>query len=465
MDTLLHRTPLAELAAASMDGEQGLANLRRLRDIIADLALRPDLTLQGLVAELTRRANETPDEAESSLLEDAMNGSEPGAVRLLSIHKAKGLEFPVVILAGLHRGTDRGEPRTAVHHDWSTGILGARLGDLRTVGGIYVGAKLAERRRYEQSRVLYVAMTRAKRRLILSAGLPKRIPSDSFLASVARGIDQEALANDGEFTLPFGSATIPLCVVSPCATASRRHRHQADTWREAGDSVADLTARWGARARRHVEVSTHAMFTNPTALKRADAPEGTDGVGSTGAQPDQARLVGILAHRILEGWDFGLSVDELPARVHAVCRDGIPPAFRERAKSIAAELQSMFKTFAASSPYADIRRATILGREMPFTIPWDQAHTRHSALSAQCFVVMEGVIDLVYRLEGQVWIADYKTDRVEEHELENRVESYRLQARIYREAVSRCLDLDAVGCLLVFLRNGTAVPITGGSPG
>jgi ATP-dependent helicase/nuclease subunit A len=75
-----------------------------------------------LVAELTRRANETPDEAESPLLEDAMNSSEPGAVRLLSIHKAKGLEFPVVILAGLHRGMDRGEPRTAVHHDWSTGI-------------------------------------------------------------------------------------------------------------------------------------------------------------------------------------------------------------------------------------------------------------------------------------------------------------------------------------------------------
>jgi ATP-dependent helicase/nuclease subunit A len=201
-----------------------------------------------------------------------------------------------------------------------------RLGDLQTVGSIYVGAKLAERRRYEQSRVLYVAMTRAKRRLVLSAGLPKKIPSDSFLSSVTKGIEEETLANDGEFMLPFGSATIPLCVVSPRA-APRRYRHEAGAWREADDSIADLTRRWDSRTRRHEEASTHGVFTNPTALKRADVPEWADDVRPIGGQPDQARLIGILAHRILEGWDFGLPVDELPARVQAVCRD-VPPAFR-----------------------------------------------------------------------------------------------------------------------------------------
>ena len=70
---------------------------------------------------------------------------------------------------------------------------------------------------------------------------------------------------------------------------------------------------------------------------------------------------------------------------------------------------------------------------------------------------MEGVIDLVYRLDGQVWIADYKTDLVSERELASQAAEYQVQARIYREAVSRCLGLDKVNFQFLFLRTGLAV--------
>ena len=49
-----------------------------------------------------------------------------------------------------------------------------------------------------------------------------------------------------------------------------------------------------------------------------------------------------------------------------------------------------------------LRSATILGREVPFIMPWDDRQ------------VMEGVIDLIYRLDGELWIADYKTDETAE---------------------------------------------------
>ena len=160
-------------------------------DLTVAFGQRPDMTLSDLVAELTKRLVDLPDETESSLAEDLDGQGQPGYVRLLSIHKAKGLEFPVVILAGLQRGTNRNSSRVMIQHDWSTDIVGIRVGDMQTLEGVYIGDKLAARQRAEQSRVLYVAMTRAKRRLILSAGLPKQLAADSFLSMLADGLGLE----------------------------------------------------------------------------------------------------------------------------------------------------------------------------------------------------------------------------------------------------------------------------------
>ncbi|MBD0305113.1 MAG: UvrD-helicase domain-containing protein [Nitrospiraceae bacterium] len=463
MDFLFSRAPLAELAAASADHEQALANLFRLRDIVAESAQRADLTLHGMVAELTGRVNDPPDESESSLLEDTTDGNEQGAVRLLSIHKAKGLEFPVVIVAGLHRGTDRQEPRAMVQHDWSSGVLGVRLGDWQTVGGMYVGAKLAERQRYESSRVLYVAMTRAKRRLILSAGLPARVASDSFLACVAEkvGFDVKTSTQEGEASLPFGDGvTLRVSVVSMPA---RRRRREAETWHEIDDDFTALQARWHERDRRREEGLQSPLFTNPSALKKA-ADERTWGESgeSAGLRSESARLIGTLAHRILEEWDFAGPPDQFTHRIDTVCRYGIPSAFIGEAPSIMAELRNIFRSFSTSPVYTDISRATILGREMPFAIPWPKERHEGSDTPKRMVLtyVMEGSIDLVYRLEGRVWIIDYKTDRVDAHEIKQRAEVYRLQARVYCEAVSRCLGLGQVGFQCVFLRHGIAVPMS-----
>jgi len=452
MDGVLARAPLLELAAASLDQEQAVANLLKLRDLAAELAQQSDLTWDGFVAELTRRVSETPDEAESSLTEDAAEGSDQGAVRLLSIHKAKGLEFPVVVLAGLHRGTDRGEPRVFVQHDWSTGILGVRVGDTQTVGGVFVGAKLAERQRHEQGRVLYVGMTRAKRRLILSAGLPKTISPDSFLVQVARGValDFDALKDHtGGTAIPLEDGEIFLQVVQGRpAHGELTHKH-VPVWSQADDDISQLLARWAERARRMQEAASSPAFTSPTALKQQmveTPPFLGPRRGSGGA--DLAQLIGTLAHRILEGWDFRLPSEQLYERVKVVCPREIPAAFVGQADSIITELQDMFRTFAASAPYAELTKAVILGQEVPFTIPWDPDGRPR---------VMEGFIDLVYRLDGRVWVADYKTDRLSDDEVAGRVADYRLQARVYAEAVSRCLGVEKVGFKFLFLRNGLAV--------
>ena len=173
LEYLFDRVPVLELAAAWQDGEQAVANVKKLRALLIQTGEPPGASWRTVVRRLRGWFLDRPDEAESPLAEEGTEAlDQEGAVRVLSIHKAKGLEFPMVILAGLHRGTDRREDRITVHQDWSTGLVGVQVGAWRTVGGVYLGAKLSERQRAEERRVLYVAMTRAKRRLVLSAGLP-----------------------------------------------------------------------------------------------------------------------------------------------------------------------------------------------------------------------------------------------------------------------------------------------------
>jgi ATP-dependent helicase/nuclease subunit A len=497
MDAVLAGSALLELAAASIDGEQAVANVLKLRDLTVALARRPDMTLSGLAAELTRRLTDLPEETESSLAEDFEVQAQSGFVRLLSIHKAKGLEFPVVVLAGLQRGTNRHASRVMVQHDWSTGVVGLRVGDLQTLDGVYVGDKVAARQRAEQSRILYVAMTRAKRRLILSAGLPKQEAGDSFLSMVADGLGLEIEALKSASTIPTAGGDIRVRVLSGKAVPLRLGGRVGSEWREVDEDVAAMDRRWKERQRRWADLRQRPEFLTPSLLKaQAHEAEFSGKRTRPGTASETARMIGVLAHRILEEWDFADDPRTFDDAIERICHrlDG------HDSQEITATLKDMFATLVASPSYGVLQSACVLGKEVPFSIPWAdetpsdsqaaigiaaQAGGSTASRSAQLTLfgeptgqptgaeqwgdhpeasepdqverVMEGVIDLIYRLDGQVWVVDYKTDRVEEADMEARLEEYRFQAHVYKEAVKRCLGLDRVRVQFVFLRSGQAV--------
>ena len=76
---------------------------------------------------------------------------------------------------------------------------------------------------------------------------------------------------------------------------------------------------------------------------------------------------------------------------------------------------------------------------------------------------MEGTIDLLYELDGQVWVADYKTDRLgkdtAEAEMLAKMELYRTQLDIYRMVVEKALGVPRVRAQLIFLRAGRVVEV------
>ena len=156
------------------------------------LADRPHLTLTGFVDLMMTRVSEQPDEAESALAEESLD-----AVRVLTIHKAKGLEFPVVILPGLHQGSKNPRKGPSIHHDWSSRCYSLQMGGRSNLGAVLVDMKMAAREEAEQRRLLYVGMTRARDLLVLSGGQTTKPGHDTVLSLLGEAIADEGGAFDG----------------------------------------------------------------------------------------------------------------------------------------------------------------------------------------------------------------------------------------------------------------------------
>ena len=451
LEYLFDRVPVMELAAAWQDGEQAVANVKKLRTLLIQAGEQPGASWRTVVRRLRGWFLDRPDEAESPLAEEGTEAlDQEGAVRVLSIHKAKGLEFPMVILAGLHRGTDRREDRITVHQDWSTGLVGVQVGAWRTVGAVYLGAKLSERQRAEERRVLYVAMTRAKRRLVLSAGLPttRSSRSEGGLALVSEGWGVE-LSECRPGPIQVGGVSVPVEVAVGDDLPLTRSGHDA-AWDAETAVTAEQDARWDAREARCATAHGVPRFLTATGLQAGRAgPQAGDHVDGGFEQSRGGPQIGILVHRLLEGWDFTRGIEQLEDESGKRWLTAVD-------RPTADELRLILDSFVRSAVYPELQRAEILGREVPFVIPYQAASPDASRLTPAASV-LEGVIDLLYRLDGRLWIADYKTDWVEGAEVRARAEMYRPQAEAYQAGVRAALGVPSVGVQLLFLRAGQAV--------
>jgi ATP-dependent helicase/nuclease subunit A len=397
------------------------------------------------------------------------------AVRVLTIHKAKGLEFPVVVLPGFHHGTGRGRELPPVSHDWATGVFGINWGECCSLGAVLVNEKVRLREEAERRRLFYVGMTRAKERLILSGGWPGPASrSRGTFLDLLREAATGGIGEAGVSTLHVGPVPLEQKVVTAGERAPKR-RKPAPAKLRASKEWAAVAERWASRDRTWDATRAAPVHVTPTSLMKTGEQAGSRPGARAAGEAGWSRLAGTLAHRVLQHWDFALPPDQLRERIAAVCQTDIPPEREGDRPAIEADLRTLFETFADSDTYHALRHAEILGREVPFVMKWEgerqeawgrRPKTKDSPLasnlvppaSAPC-AVLEGVIDVVYRLDGKIRLADYKTDRVEDSRLAARAAEYGVQARIYREAVARCLGIHDVGCDVIFLRSGQAVSL------
>jgi ATP-dependent helicase/nuclease subunit A len=401
------------------------------------LADRPHLTLTGFVDLMMTRVSEQPVEAESALAEDSLD-----AIRVLTIHKAKGLEFPVVILPGLHQGAKSSHKGPSIHHDWSSRCYSLRLGCRSNLGALLVEMKMAAREEAEQRRLLYVGMTRARDLLVLSGGLTAKPGHDTVLSLLEETI-VDAGSPSAANQICIGTSRLTR-VMTPAKKGVRRHRQQFLSPKAPKLSLGPILIRRQARKLEWEKRRIVPRRVTPSS-QAGGRPDAVFPRTVTGRDPDLARLVGVCAHAVLEQWDFAKPRAEIGTVIEQACRHYV--AQDHLMADVARDLAALFGNFLSSEPYKRLQRATVLGREVPFVMPLGEEQ------------IMEGVIDLIYRLDDRIWIADYKTDDVAAEDAPARADRYRSQAEIYSRAVASALGIPSLSFQFIFLRPGVAIDV------
>jgi len=259
---------------------------------------------------------------------------------------------------------------------------------------------------------------------------------------------QESIATASESkTIAVGSGSVELRLVPENLVAPGRaksNRRKADkkpNWQPYVDT-------WARRRNAYESAIKTPVFVTPTLLKQQEE-ELAEAARRT-MRPSRSRtssmLVGELAHRFLESWDFAQGATNFDDCMGPFLDQWLPQEFRQQREQIHTDLAEIFGCFFGSKIHSELASSQILGREVPLLMPW------HGQ-------IMEGVIDLIYEHNGLLYLADYKTDRIAREELIQGAGRYRQQAQIYSRAVRESLQREVAAFKVIFLRLGCAVRV------
>jgi ATP-dependent helicase/nuclease subunit A len=405
---VFERSGLVELGALAFEGAQRIANLEKLARTAADLARDGR---HGVLETLDAldEVFEAEPEGDSPLADEAAD-----AVRVMTIHKAKGLESPVVVLADTAAGRKSGGGTET----WDVDVVRRRNGQGIGISGPRMKNGAALLREFEDGdheaaedlRLLYVALTRARDHLLVLGG-PPDTRSPWIDALRAWGYDAGNPPDDG---VRLAQGLVLHRRLEPVETAGGR-RSAPPT------GAPDAVMRYGAAVSRAADEAT-PKFRSPSGLEDFAAEfDDVDATVARGLPRPLARAVGLAVHARLERF----AVADLAA-----------------ADELAPEANAILREFAASPLASRLATLEVLGREVPLLFEEDR-RTRWS-----------GTIDLLYREpDGTIVVADYKTDA----SLDGALERHREQLRVYAEGVRRAIPGSRVRAELWMLRHGAVI--------
>ena len=424
VERVIRERRLMELAVARPRPRDHWRRIRFVADAARAFADGGGTSLRGFVTWLAQQVDE-----EARAVEVVVPEPDDDAVRILTVHGAKGLEFPVVVLAGLGVA-DRAQVPPVLWDD--TGTPQVQIGPRERKGATfrYLSPGYAARSDHEkaagaaeQIRLLYVAATRARDHLVVS--LHHRVGDASHAARLLAPVE----------------AAPDLWLRSPPVAPVAREIRPAPT---GADPAADDGREWAEsralriRAGRRRPVAAATALTRAAGAAAAESDPNLAKHEDDGERPAYRRgrggtAVGRAVHAVLQTVDLatGAGLDAV-ARAQALA-EGVPD--RE------AEIHAL----AAAAMRAPIVRAAVDGgwprwREVPVAALVDG-------------VLVEGFIDLLIDTPDGLVIVDYKTDQVpSDDHLDAALARYAVQGGAYALALEAALDRPVHGCVFVFAR-------------
>ena len=452
--------PPYEFFAQLLDRDNGQMRKRMLArlgmeaadplDEFLNQALKYDDTapasLMGFLAQLRESGTEIKRDMEQGRDE----------VRVMTVHGAKGLEAPIVILpdtCSARSGSMPGSLLAIAGVALPTGVDKLMLWPVKTAKSIApiedARAALKNAEQQERNRLLYVALTRPRDRLYITGYEGRSAPSpDSWYQQVRDALEPVAQ------TTMCADEREGLRVSSEQSATPKRAEHGPET------IVATLPLpAWAA-----IKAKSEPRLTMPLAPSRL-APLETDDAGEPVSTHDRAPVEPPIASplltsdqtRFLRGTLTHAMLEHLPSLPSAQWQGGAERflAIRGAALSIAARRSIVRETLAVLN---DPQFAPLFGPDSQAEVPIVAEIARPGGKGPP--LRLNGQIDRLARVGGRVLIVDYKTNRPPPHEVSGVAEAYLLQLAAYRLALAGLFPGHVVEATILWTDGARLMPIS-----
>lgn len=455
-------------------GAQRIANVEMLTERAAAFEGTSYKGLFNFVRYIEQLKKYDVDYGEAGIMDEQAD-----TVRIMSVHKSKGLEFPVVFAAGLGKQFNTQDTKGSVllHPEWGVGLDTVDL-KRRTKAPAFLKKMIREETALEnlaeEMRVLYVALTRAKEKLIMTG---------TVKASALPG-------QEGAGVYRTGGARTCLDWIMPCIFSEDTGEVRADApvtvhmrggqetpehraYERAEAAACEVLRRWDTanvyvpelkerldeqmdyRYPYENEGRMKLKFTVSELKKRAYLSE--EPGEEMYEEPEVVPLIpsflreeetltgasrGSAYHKLLELLDFSVSYDEnsLSREIGRLAGEG--RLSEEMAECIRTEDILRFLGCSGGERMSDAARRDMLYKEQPFVISMDAGELypedeRDALLRAQEEkILVQGIIDVYFEEpDGELVVLDYKTDRV--RSAAQLKEKYHAQLDYYAQALER----------------------------
>ena len=457
-------------------GEQALANLMRLTDMARRAEQNGLISFRAFIDWLEDQAA-NGEAGDAPIMEEGVDG-----VRMMTVHKAKGLEFPVVLLVDI---TAKGDAKPSRWADQASKLCVLKLAGCEPIELQEHEAEEQQRDKEEAARILYVAATRARDLLVVCA--VGDAPFDGWLSTLnpiiypAESSSFKPQSKEPPGCPKFGSDNVtvrherafrPLGSVSPGLHKPKVGEHTVVWWDPAqfelnrqgitGSRLTEFLKKDETGVRSEEGIRVHQEWQNQRARVRDAAGQpkwavatatayAADIVRSSGEIPPSEEQ-GLLPEVQVEfmqidyarahGKRFGTLVHSVLSVVPlAADLNGVEEVAKLQGRILGARDEEVK---AATETVSKVLRHPLMQRAAAAVLKGSCRREVPIAIQLEDGVIVEGVIDLAFQDEGVWTVIDYKTD----FEIKGRLEEYKKQVGLYALAVSRATGQEVRAVLL-----------------